>query len=272
MTTTGPVALVEIACEPARLDTPGIADTEPYPSVSPQEAGNVIGSRLREWAERFEIGTMSDEELLANRLALQMELARSSHPPDDLRFAELTERIALIDETLRATGSDGEASAEEPSATWPANPPDDRWVIARGEDSGMGWEIFTLRSEGEPVLGFQMSTGEWGTSEIRSLDPCRIESDAISWHYLRPRGGYPTASPPAEIVVLQFHAVPPEADAVRFRLNDGRVVDAELFLVSEERAPWDVFAAVFRGPPEIRVEEIVIETADGSRLDDPAVC
>lgn len=73
-------------------------------------------------------------------------------------------------------------------------------------------------------------------------------------------------------MVLQFHALPPEATGVRFLLSDGRSVEARVARIPDDRAPWDAFVAVFEGPPDLEVDEVNIDAGDGSHLDNPATC
>jgi hypothetical protein len=146
-------------------------------------------------------------------------------------------------------------------------------VIAAGEDAGEGWELFIYDFGNGPVLGHVFETQGWGWSEPPDMvDPCSIESARIPWIYLSHAEGWEAASPPDHVVVLQFHVIPPETGRVMFHLSDGRVVDADVFRVPDDRAPWDVFALVFDGPAGIGVDEVAIEDTSGNRLDDPAVC
>lgn len=146
----------------------------------------------------------------------------------------------------------------------PSGLPGDRFVLARGEDGGTGWEVFTFEAEGGPAIGYALSSGEWSYSEEPDPDVCAIRSERINWVYLRQAVD--------QAVVMQFHVLPRGADSVRFILDDGRSVPAEILRVPEKRAPWDAFVGVFEGPPDIAVSEIVIAEKDGTRLDGPTNC
>jgi hypothetical protein len=270
----GPAVRGEAFCEPARLDTPGITDVSPVPVGAEVN----LEQRVAEWAARFEVEAMSRVELEANVFALKLEwgeLGGELDPEKPEGWAEFEELRLRADRLLSLMEGEASPGATEDAKTAgreTKGPPDDRFVLAEGEDGGTGWEVFTSQDRGTFFVGWALDTGEWALSEINEVDPCRIESDSINWIYLHPVGGYPIWSPPDRIVVLQFHALPPEATGVGFLLSDGRAVDARVVRIPDDRAPWDAFVVVFEGRPGLQVDEVTIEAADGSRLDDPATC
>ncbi len=151
-----------------------------------------------------------------------------------------------------------------PAEGAPRGIPGDRFVLARGEDGGTGWEVFMFEDEKGPAIGWAKDTGEWSYSEKPDPDVCAIRPGRINLVYLRQTD--------EEAVVMQFHVLPKAAESVRFLLDDGRSVSAEIIRVPDERAPWDVFVAVFDGPPNTSVSDIAIEGQGGARLDGPTNC
>jgi hypothetical protein len=265
----------EAFCDPTRLDTPGISDVEPYP---PGLEVN-LAQRIKDWASRFQVMAMSEKQLEANIQALRLEsatVARQLNGPGDseasLRFEELRLRIVRLEQELAGDVSPVEEDSAAEDGEVDRELPAGRLVLAEGEHAGTDWEIFVLDRDGRPVFGWALSTGDRSTSEIVALDPCLIESRRINWVYLEPLGGYPVWSPPDRVVVLQTYALPPEADEVRFVLSDGRSIGARILRIPDERAPWDAFVVVFETSPEVNVNEVIIESADGSRLDAPERC
>jgi hypothetical protein len=87
----------EAVCAPERLDTPGIADLEPLDpelaeGVQHQEIGldvffRAIDRRTDIWAERFEIGSMTIEQLAANVAALRLGRGRLPGSTEDQGLA-----------------------------------------------------------------------------------------------------------------------------------------------------------------------------------------
>jgi hypothetical protein len=280
MATSGPAHSGEAFCDPQRLDTPGIADAEPFRSPEPG-IGIDIEGRVEEWAAAFGLREMSRRQLEANLIALHaayVQMVETELDDDDwagwLRFHELRKRMAFIEALLhpqQEAGDEPEGSGN-PGPQGSGGPPDDRFMLAEGEEAGNHWELFVMEADGRPVLGHAGDVDGWGYSEVDSIDVCEIESDTINWWYLDPAGGYSVASPPERIVVLQFHAVPPEVGSVTFRMSDGRSLPARMIRIPDDVAPWDAFVIVFEAPVDVEVEEIVIEAVDGTRLDDPAHC
>lgn len=83
-------ATAHVGCDPQRLDTPGIAELIP---LDPAEAGSdpdvwieTLEHRVDEWAERFDIGSMSPEQLAVNMEALG-SLSVTGHFGDEQKWA-----------------------------------------------------------------------------------------------------------------------------------------------------------------------------------------
>lgn len=103
---SSPAITAQAACDPERLDTPGVARLVP---LDPAEAGadldswlQVLERRVDEWADRFDVGSMSAEELSANIAALRDPSAYrrfGSADEEDWASTELrmrAERLCLL--------------------------------------------------------------------------------------------------------------------------------------------------------------------------------
>ena len=131
--TSGVPVRGEAVCAPERLDTPGIADLEPLDpelaeGVQRQEIGldvffRAIDRRTDIWAERFEIGSMTIEQLAANVAALRLGRGRLPGSTEDqalasweldIRSIRLCELIPKDDAIYREIecSTDGPASLE----------------------------------------------------------------------------------------------------------------------------------------------------------------
>jgi hypothetical protein len=270
----GEPAAAKGVCGDDRLDVPGIAEVDPIPrSVGWDELDRTLNDRVDAWARRYEIDEMSTNELAANLWALWLEFVRMETEiegdPLGLRGSrELVARRGTICGLLPLghefrNDEFCDSGAELRDGDGPA-PPAARHIIGTGEAGGTRWELFILRMQEGPALGFDLEPGEWGFTTNPDPQPCGIASDRIYWLHLREE--------PSSLVVLQFSPIPPVADSVLFRLDDGREVPARVLDVPDHLAPWDAFAVVFDGSREVQVSEIVIEDAAGIRLNDAASC
>jgi hypothetical protein len=72
-------------------------------------------------------------------------------------------------------------------------------------------------------------------------------------------------------LVLFYRDFPYSDGLVRLGRLDPGAADV-LAGLDDDTTVTIAFVVVFEGPPELEVDEVVIEAADGSRLDDPTTC